>query len=201
MTMKDVKRNHVTESACELFLERSIPAVTIKDIAVSSGVGEATVYRYFNNRSELIVTCAIKLQEQVEKEFSGITKAKNGYEKLERFYSVYVDLFKRKPALYRFLNEFDAFCINEGTLDLEKYADNIDRFKVLFLSAYNEGVKDGSVRPQKDIELFYYATTHSILSLCKKLAVSGEMLRQDRMTDSKAEIARLIDIFLFSLKL
>ena len=200
MTIKDAKKNYVIDGACELFLKRSIPTVTIRDIALHTGVGEATVYRYFSGRSELIVACAMKLQTQVEKAFSGITAAKSGFEKLKRFFGVYLELFNKDPALYRFLNEFDAFCINEGALDLEKYADNLDRFKALFLSAYNEGISDGSVQKQKDIELFYYTTTHSILSLCKKLAVSGEMVRQDKLIDNSQEISTLFDIFLFSLK-
>ena len=199
MTMKDAKKNYVIDGACELFLKRSIPAVTIKDIATHTGVGEATVYRYFSGRSELIVACAIKLQEQVEAEFSGAVFAKNGYGKLRKFYGVYLYLFKKDPALYRFLNEFDAFCINEGTLNLEQYADNLDRFKVLFLSAYKEGLKDGSVRRKKDINLFYYTTTHSILSLCKKLAFAG-ITRQDGAIDSSLEIETLNKLFLLSLK-
>ena len=200
MTMKDVKQNHIIESACALFLERSLPAVTLKDIAVSSGVGEATVYRYFSCRSELIVACAVKLQEQVEREFSDISGAFTGYEKLARFYGVYLDLFLKKPALYRFLNEFDAYCINEGALDLEIYADNMDKFKAIFDLAYKEGLSDKSVRPQTDIDLFYYTTTHSILSLCKKLAVGGGITRQDKITDNVAEIRTLTDIILSALK-
>ena len=200
MTIKDAKRNFVIESACSLFLEHSIPAVTIKDIACASGIGEATVYRYFSKRSELIVECAIKLEEKVEKEFSNILDACCGYEKISRFYGVYLDVFINKPALYRFLNEFDAFCINEGNIDLERYADGLDRFKALFSDAYNEGIADGTVSRCKNIELFYYTTTHSLLSLCKKLAIEDGITRQDKVCDNALEVKTLIEIILSSLK-
>ena len=200
MTMKDVKRNHIVESACSLFLEKSIAAVTIKDIALCADVGEATVYRYFSTRSELVVACAIRLEEQVEKEFADPRDAVSGYEKLLRFYGVYLDIFLKNPALYRFLNEFDAYCINEGAVDLEKYADNLDRFKVLFTDAYDLGLKDGSVSPQENIDLFYYTTTHALLCLCKKLAASGGITRQDLLTDNADEIRTLNGIILSSLK-
>ena len=200
MTIKDAKRNFVIESACKLFLERSISAVTIKDIALASGIGEATVYRYFSKRSELVVACAVKLEEKVEKEFSSILGAYSGYEKLSRFYGVYLDIFTRKPTLYRFLNEFDAYCINEGNIDLERYADGLDRFKVLFLDAYNEGVTDGTVSTSDNIELFYYTTTHSLLSLCKKLAIEDGITRQDKLYDNASEVKTLIEIILSALK-
>ena len=58
MTLKDAKRNFVVDAAAELFLERSVGTGTIKDIAAASGLGEATIYRYFSGRGELLVACA-----------------------------------------------------------------------------------------------------------------------------------------------
>ena len=64
MTMKDAKLGFVTDGAVKLFLTGSISGVTVKDIAKECGVGEATVYRYFSTKSDLIIACAVKLQKK-----------------------------------------------------------------------------------------------------------------------------------------
>lgn len=200
MSIKEAKKNFIVDEAIGLFLERSVSVVTIRDVARRSGVGEATIYRYFSGRTGLIVACALRLQTQAEERFLGAADAVSGYERLACFYRAYLDTFLEKPELYRFLSEFDAFCISQGALDLEEYADHLDRFKEAFADAYAQGLADGTVRPVADLELFYYATTHAILSLCKKLAVGDGILRQDRLTDKAMELRTLLDLILSSLK-
>lgn len=197
MTIRDAKRNFVIDTATDLFLERSVGAVTIKDIASASGLGEATIYRYFSGRGELLVACALKLQERVGEKFLGDSYG-SGYDRLERFYTAYLETFESAPELYRFLSEFDAYCIGEK-VDLEEYADNIDRFKEAFMTDYAAGLDDGSVKDVGDAELFYYSTAHATISLCKKLA-EGDLIRQDVRGDKAAEVRTLIGIILSSLR-
>lgn len=47
MGLKDAKIKYIIDRATELFLQRSVGEVTVKDISDAVGVGEATVYRYF----------------------------------------------------------------------------------------------------------------------------------------------------------
>ncbi len=201
MTIMDAKRNFVIDAAAGLFLERQIATVTVKDIAKAAGVGEATVYRYFTTKHDLVIACALKLQAEAEKMFSRYNSNNlKGYKGIERFYRTFSEAFKNRPQLYRFLSDFDAYCISEKLEGLDEYADNMDRFKDAFIAAYREGVIDGSVRVIDNIDLFYYSTTHAIMSLCKKLAVGDGVLRQDKAIDKCAEIDMLINTVLFSLK-
>ena len=169
MTLLDAKRKFVIDTATDLFLERSIGAVTVKDIAVASGLGEATVYRYFSGKGELLVACALGLQEEVVKMFT-VEGESLGFEGIERFYTAYLDTFRERPSLYRFLSEFDAYCINGG-VDLEKYADNIDRFKEAFKAAYEQGLKDHTLRTDVPENEMFWATMHLMLAVVTRYAV------------------------------
>lgn len=200
MTIQDAKRAYVTDVATELFLQKSIAAVTIRDIAAASGVGEATVYRYYSTRSNLIVAAALKLQAEVGARFLDFAEGSNAYEKLSRFYGAYLKLFRVRPELYRFLSEFDAFCISSGEAELSEYQDNFDRFRETVLDIYRQGVSEGSIRQQEDFELFYYATTHALLSLCKKLATERHVIRQDARFEADEEIKIMTDLILAALK-
>jgi len=200
MSVMDAKRNYVIETATNLVLSRPLSRVTVRDVAQEAGVGEATVYRYFSTKTSLIVACALKLQGEVSQYFLRESKPVDGYTKLVKFYASYVDLFAFRPELYRFLYEFDAYCVEQRVKGLEEYSDNLDVFREAYLAAYREGVADGSVRKIQNPELFYYATTHAVLSLAKKLAVEGGIVRQDQLTDQIGEIRTLNETFLYSLK-
>ncbi|MBP5618238.1 MAG: helix-turn-helix transcriptional regulator [Clostridia bacterium] len=192
MSIKDAKLQFLTDEAIELFLERSIGGVTVRDIAQHSGVGEATVYRTFGGRGALILACALKLQARVSERFFAAGRAGHtGFERLTALYAVFPDLLEEEPGLYRFLSEFDAFCLAEQPEGLAEYAENIDRVREVFFSAYEAGVREGSVRPLPDPDAFYYTTTHAMLSLCKKLAAERLILPQDNCVDPVAE-ARLM---------
>ena len=200
MSVMDAKRNYVVDTATKLVLSRPLSRVTVRDVAQEAGVGEATVYRYFSTKTSLIVACALKLQGEVSQYFLRESKPVDGFTKLAKFYASYVDLFAFRPELYRFLYEFDAFCVEMRVKGLDEYSDNLDVFRDAYLAAYNEGVKDGSVREIKDPTLFYYATTHAVLSLAKKLAVEGGIVRQDQLTDQIGELRLLNETFLNSLR-
>ena len=201
MSILDAKRSFVIDSAINLFLKRPISSVTIKDIAKESGVGEATVYRYFSAKRDLVLECALRLQSTTEQIFNNRNKNDQlGFTGLQNFYYSFLDIFEKEPSLYYFLNEFDSYCISEKLEGLTEYADNLDKFKAAYLVAYQSGVKEGSVRAVIDIELFYYSTTHAIMSLCKKLALSEGVLEQDKKINKYEEIKTLIDTVLYSLK-
>ena len=199
MGIKDIRRSYILERAIKIFCERSIAEVKIKDVAEYCNIGEATFYRYFSKKSALVLACALRMQEKVVEYYSA-ELAGRGFDKLSRFYYRFYEYFGDHPDYYRFLSDFDGYCINQEISDLETYSDGLDFFKKRFDDAYREGIEDGSVREIREHELFYYSTTHGLLSLCKKLAAQGHIVRQDDLTDNRQEVRMMIEIILNYLK-
>ena len=199
MGIKDIRRNFILERTIRIFCESSISEVKIKDVAAACNIGEATFYRYFSKKTTLIVACAIKLQEKVSDYFRTDVSG-SGYDRLLRFYYRFYEIFSDHQEYYRFLSEFDSYCIRETVEDLDRYSDGLDRFKAQFDEAYRAGLEDGSVKKVWDVDLFYYATTHAMLSLCKKLASEAYIVRQDDLTDKRQEIRTVIEVILQSLR-
>lgn len=199
MSLKDAKVNFLVDIATDLFMCRSIQEVTIRDIAISAQVGEATIYRYFGKKQELVVQSAMKLQGIVSKDYFKLDEKMNGYQKLEAFYLSYLDIFNHHRDFYKFLSEFDSYMSVENKDVLNPYENAIDLYKSAFMNAYNQGLKDGSVKEQANIDLFYFSTTHSVLELCKKLALKA-VLNQDLAIEKLGEVRCLINIVLDTLK-
>ena len=199
MSLKDVKVNFLVDMATDLFMARSISEVTIKDIAVAAQVGEATIYRYFGSKQNIVVHAAMKIQGIVSKDFFNLEKGKNGFEKLKVFYESYYEIFIKHPDFYKFLSEFDAYVSVEDSSITNPYESAIDSYKNFYMNAYELGLKDGSIRKQNDIEMFYFSTTHALLELAKKLAFKKAVLNQDTRIEKTEELQYLIDIILSSL--
>lgn len=199
MSLKDAKLKFLVDIATDLFMCRSIQEVTIRDIAVSAQVGEATIYRYFGTKQNIVIQAAMQLQEIVSKDFFKLEEGKTGYDKLIIFYQSYFDIFAKYPNFYKFLDEFDAYISLDNADTINPYESAIDQYKTFYMQAYQLGIKDGSIKPQKDIEMFYFSTTHALLELCKKMSFRKAVLKQDKSIIKGDEIKCLIDIILQSL--
>ena len=199
MGLKDAKVNFLVDIATDLFICRSIQEVTIKDIAISAQVGDATIYRYFGKKQGLVVQSAMKILGVVQNDYFKLEKEMNGYQKLEAFYLSYLNIFQNHPEFYKFLGEFDAYMSEENGGLLDSYEQTIERYNKVFMEAYEQGLEDGSVKEQKEIGLFYFSTTHAIIELCKKLSAKA-VLSQDLDIEKSSEIKYIIELVLSSLK-
>ena len=199
MTIKDAKNNFIVDQTLILFLERSIKEVTVHDIAVRAGVGDATIYRYFSTKYNLVCAVATKLEGHIFDTYFDLSNAQSGWEKLVLFYGSYLKIFSEHREFFKFINEFDAFMLSEGKTESNEYASGLDMFKELCTSAYKQGLDDGSIAPVDNWDTFYYATTHALLELCKKLS-SAEIVRQDLSANKEEEISTLTEIILHTLK-
>ena len=94
---------------------------------------------------------------------------------------------------------FDSKLAEKGLTKKQFLENAIDQYKSAFMKAYEQGLKDGSVRKQDNIDLFYFSTTHAVLELCKKLALKA-VLNQDLAIEKLGEVRCLINIVLNTLK-
>lgn len=195
--LKQAEETIIAEETAKLFFAKSIADVTIRDIAIQVGIGEATIYRRFGNKYNLVLIVAKFLQDKVFSQHFDI-KATNGYEYLRRFYEAFINIYKETPEYYKFINEFDAFVTNNSNENMTSYEEGIDAFRQSFIEAYKNGLNDGSVQVVEDIDAFYFASTHSLMGLCKKLA-DRNILTQDYNLDKVKEIQVLIDTILYRL--
>lgn len=200
MSLRDLKKNFLVTTATRLFLERGIEAVTIEDIAKAAEVGEMTVYRYFGKKQNIVFEAVLSLQQSLLVDFFKLDTGKTGFDKLSIFYDSYLKVFSDRPEYYRFIREFDLLVMKDDKKELQKYEDGLAFFKNAYFDAYELGLKDKSVRPVHDLELFYFTTTHALLELCKKLSYEKGVLPQDDKINKASEIECLIKTFLSMFK-
>ena len=197
MSFKDLKREYIIDSAKKLFLSKSISEITIKDISAVSELGEATIYRYFSNKENLVIAVSLSIQQDILS-VPFTNEEKNGLEQIKDFFEVFKNIFIEHKNYFKFIAEFDTIYLNN--IKNKDYSLGLDVFFDLFMRAYELGLRDKSIKENKDIKLYYYTCTHSLLELCKKLASSDSELKQDLEVNKLAEIEYLISLFISVLK-
>ena len=198
MTLKDMKYKLIVDGVTELFLNRGINVVTIKDVASSLGLGEATIYRYFSKKENLVTEIAVKLEDEIFNSYFKENNELNGYESIHKFYFSFLEVFINRKEFYRFIAEFDNFVLNKDC-NLSEYEKKLALFYEVFMNGFNKGIIDKSIKQVEDINGFYLTTTHALMGLCKKLA-SEDILLQDERINKVNEIKMLIDIIMISIK-
>ena len=178
----------VAEGAADLFLEKSITAVTMEEIARYVGIGPASMYRYFGTKQALAVRVAVLLARNTYNEYFSDLKGSTGFEKLKSFYMAYLKIFCEKREYYRFLREFDLLYLSQAGEEKSDYEKEIDNFYLDFCRLLDMGIDDGSIREICDREVFYLSTTHALLNLCKSLSRTTALVSQDENVEAEEQI-------------
>ena len=172
-----IRREKLLETGFRLFAEHSIEAVKLQDVATASGVGIATLYRYFENKPNLVIEIGTKkwneYHEEVEAEYQrrggeALTAAEN----LEFYLDFYMELYKNHKDLLRFNQNFNNYVAHEGISKerLVPYLRAIGNFAEMFHEVYEKGKKDGTIRTGLSEEKFFAVTSHIMLAVAVRYA-------------------------------
>lgn len=179
---KTKTRDRIIESAINLFAQKGMEAVLMKEIAIGCEITTRNLYRYYQNKELLIIDAAYvlfgnlsnrlvaeinqgsvpeQLKEQLTKYFE-VEKSENGGIRVTRFI-MYFDLFidkldKENPAYIRYVNEYRDIINGEGYQIL---SDLLIR-----------GVNDGSLNIDlEEVEFYVVYLTQSLVSIIMRTMV------------------------------
>jgi AcrR family transcriptional regulator len=198
---KEKRKKEVILLAIEVLKEKGIENTKMTDIAEKSQVGVATVYRYFKTKPDLVIEAAIVLWEieinSLHNQFyEGSFLELSGAERVRIILSTFITLYHKHSEFIRFLEQFDNYIIKEhiDPEKLENYEKGIIDMKPVMFDAIDKGKKDGSIKGNVDKNVFYITITHSLMSLCQKLILRGEILRSDREIKGDTQVEFLIEM-------
>lgn len=200
-----MKKEKIILVAAQLFLRNGIDAVRMTDIADASGVGVASLYRYFQTRTAIVIEAGTILWEEVRKDFidyfapSG--RRKTGLKMVAEQFDYMLRMYHERPDFVRFLDSFDRLVLTERIPpdELAGYEDSIVDLKALFMETCKKGVKDGSIRPGLKYEKLYLATAHAMNALAEK-AARGPILKGDDFSSIDEEASEIRDLLLYYLQ-
>ena len=204
--LKDKRVERAVAVCAELFLANGIENVKMTDIADVSGIGVATLYRYFGTKIGIAIDAMTFLWDDLKNLFSGVFDSETflsqtGIKQLQDMLKMFIVLFTAHKDFMRLIGEFDRFVIHENVSpeQLEVYEKSVINFYPMIERAYNKGVEDGTVREIPEFRIYYLTFAHALTEMSKKF-IDGEILPSDDFSDAEKELAMLIDCAVSYLK-
>ena len=199
---KIAKQQRILRAAYRLFSERGITSVTIPEVAAASGVGRATVFRYFPSKLDLVVAIgAWKWQEYIDARNASLSR--RTLERMTaaqwlRFYlDAFIDLYRRRPEILRFNYDFNSYLRFEGETEEKNqpYLQVVDRLGGMFHELYERGLQDGTLNADIPEESMFSSSFHIMLAAATRYAV-GLVHVPEKITDPGKELEMLEELLL-----
>lgn len=171
------RKERVLKVAFELFVKDSIEAVSMQQIADATGVGVASVFRYYANKTDLVIAVGgyhwhkyikiIETKRPVE-----MIQSIPAVERLEFTLDSYLDMYKNYKDLLRFNDNFNHYVTHEHVdkSKLTQFNEVVNPMRDRLHWMYEKGKEDHTIRTDIPEEEFLRATAHSMMASCQHYA-------------------------------
>ena len=201
------RKEIIKNAAIREFIENGIDRTKISDIALRAEIGEATVYRYFSTKPQLVAECAVKLWRVVMARLIAQIHGKgreglDGLAKIREVLLLFGSLYEKHPELLRLLNQLDGYA-SQGKLSQElmhQFTKEVVTTQYVLLEIMEEGRRDGSIRSDFDAAQFCVSSTHSIVALSQKMLFRNDLKNAGAAYDVLPQIQNLIDMQLYYIR-
>lgn len=199
------RREVMIDQAFQLFCERGIEDVKMSEIAKRSGAGEATIYRYFGNKEQLVLEAFVKLWEMIMgKVYESVAgtddyASLSGYEQIKTWIEAFRYLYQNKGEFVLFSYEAKLYFLRHK-ITLNKFQQDalMQAFHEPCLAALEKGKQDGSILAHQENEDLFYAIWGTIRGYVVKIVIYDKLYKEDSPWESRYQI--VMDGILSALK-
>ena len=195
------KVRKIVDAAKVEFFENGIMSSKLKDIAKRAKIGEATLYRTFEDKVALTKLVALDYWYKMAVQYDGWIESQDdgtftGLDKMIYFIKVFKVLYKEDRPFLKFLEDFDNYMMSvDAKSNNDGYEKMILMQKDQFYKFADEARKDGSIRPELTSSELYAFISQTVVPTSQKLAMRVGYLYSDEDLDPLKALDNLIDMF------
>ena len=191
------KRQRILKAGFELFSTRPIESVTMPEVAEKSGVGRATIYRYYDNKTELVIAIGTKIWADFFRDYSQNFNEENlrdlnAAQRFALYLDAFIDLYRNHKDILRFNQFFNIYV--EGQEDASRkmspYAKSIRAIAERFHNVYTLAQKDGTLRTDIPETEMFATSVHLMMAAATRYAL-GLVYRPENSLDPESELILL----------
>jgi len=182
------KRRRILEAAVCVFARKGYFAARVSDVARKAGVADGTIYLYFKNKDDLLISLfEEKMGEVVADVRRRIGAGGNAIEKLGIFIENHMDLLERESGLI----EVIQVELRQSTKFLKDYTPvKFFEYLEVISDILEEGKREGVVRPDLNVSVARRAIFGALDELCLTYILSRKPKYHPSVT--AAEVCRLL---------
>ncbi len=169
---KSNKKQQIIDSGVKLFTKYGARKVTVEEICMEAGTSKMTFYKYFRNKTELVI--------HIKREWTD-----EGFKKFDEIKNLKIPFMEKIQLMTNWKVEFASKIGSEFIRDLIGIEDEVEQMKARYLQNISDARDDGEIRKDIDLE-FLWTVLAKINELYKeeiwrKLNINiGEFQRQLR---------------------
>jgi AcrR family transcriptional regulator len=201
---RENQKEWILEISEDLFIQKGIEQVTIGDIAKTSRLTRATIYKYFSNKEqiaqEIFLSVTKSWRDRNEHEVWG--HQGTGYERLEKFITVFFGYLFKNPRETSFVAELNYLYAKQWSAEMftSTMLENLQEDRQFVLDSIQKGIADGSLRADIDPDLMLAAFFNFISGTFSRLGEMGDKVEKEFGHSSQAIFSQICRIFLDGLK-
>lgn len=179
--MRQRNKELVIKKALEYFIEDGIDNSKIKDIAKSVGLTERSVYRYFEEKADLVQAASYLCWEETIGAIRAAFVKENvadmtGEQQIRLLLRLYCDYFLERPGMSLFTLEAEVFLHRAGknAKVINRPPEKYETSNSPMVCAIRKGIEDGSIRTDIDHKEMYYNAYDSILGVLQRQTLDAQ---------------------------
>lgn len=185
------KKERILEVALEMFSKYGFLHTTINDIGARAGVSDGTIYLYFKDKDELMISVMNKSLETMLTEIDEIIKHEdNPLAKFYAFFEAFVDVFARRPDIARLI-VIEQFHVSKLSINNTSYKA-FEQATLYLKNICDKAIEKGYLREVKSDILALYC--HGLVDTLLKIWVVS-----DYQADMKYLKNKFLDLLMFGL--
>ncbi|MBQ6349055.1 MAG: TetR/AcrR family transcriptional regulator [Clostridia bacterium] len=196
------RERHILESAFRLFSEKGIESVTMPEVAKASGVGRATLYRYFASKLDLVVAIGTwKWNEYIAHHDAFVPlethESMTGAQYLRFYLDSFLDLYRNHRDILRFNYNFNSYLQHESGTEAQRqpYLQMVGILHERFHRLCERGRRDGTLRDDISETSMFSSSFHIMLAAVTRYAV-GLVYVPEEIDAPEGELVMLEELLL-----
>ena len=169
---KEKERNQkILDTAFRLFVEKKIEAVSMDEIAKAAGVGRATLFRCYENKTELVIAvCADRWKAYLDQ--LDATRPISSVQEIPavgRFVFTldsYIEMYQNHKDLLQYNDNFNNYVTHQNVeeKELEEFHASLRSVETRLHMMYEKAKEDKTLRTDIPEEQFMRVTVHTMMS-------------------------------------
>lgn len=167
----------ILDTAFRIFVEKKIEAVSMSEIAEAAGVGRATLFRCYANKTELVIAvCAAKWKEYLDElDARRPISSVGDIPAIDRFIFTldsYIEMYQKHKDLLQYNDNFNYYVTHENCKS-EQFTDfhaSLYSVNTRLHLMYEKAKEDHTFRTDIPEDEFMRVTVHTMMAACAHYA-------------------------------
>lgn len=156
------REKEILDAAEKIFAHDGYENASMNEIAKKAEFSKRTLYQYFENKSDLYLTIALRIYKSLKQEIENLNLSEsNGYESIKKLLLAFYQFYKKNKSVYRIIYDIQKVKQETDNPKIYEFLAILNYFSKSMNDLILVGQKDGSISKNLDPK----KTTVSIIFL------------------------------------